>query len=80
MSNVFLIITGLSGKEGVSIDFAKILNLVEMCLDGEVDWNVIVKVLHDLPFVLQYEMNLIKDSEFLVNVFKYVSGLGFFKK
>lgn len=55
------------------LNFTKILNLVEMCMDKEIDWNVLVKVLHDLPFILQYEMNLIKDSEFLINVFKYVS-------
>lgn len=57
--------------KNVCLNFSQILNLVQLCLDKEVDWNVLVKVLQDLPFVLQYEMNLIKDSDFLINIFKY---------
>ena len=59
------------------LNFRKILNLVENCLDKELDWNVLIRVLQDLPFVLQYEMNLIKDSDFLINIFNYVSVIFF---
>ena len=60
-------------KNSCLLNFKKILNLVENCLDKELDWNVLIKVLKDLPFVLQYEMNLIKESDFFINIFKYVS-------
>lgn len=52
------------------IDFTKILALYETCLDKETDWHVLSGVLADLPYVLQYEMNLIKDTDFTNNVFK----------
>lgn len=59
------------------IDFGKILSLLENCLDKEVDWNALNRVLADLPYVLQYEMNLIKDSDFTDQLFKFVIELIF---
>ena len=46
---------------------------------------MLTKVLADLPYVLQYEMNLIKDSDFTDKLFKlvkldYISNLKFNKK
>lgn len=51
-----------STNSSVEIDLSKLLKLIEYCLDKEIDWNVLIKVLADLPYVLQYEMNLIKKS------------------
>jgi hypothetical protein len=51
------------------LDYEKVLRLIEYCLDKELDWNVINRVLTDLPYVLQYEMDLIENSDFKHNIF-----------
>ena len=48
------------------------MNSIEECLEKESDWNILVKVLQELPLTLQYEMNLIKNSQFIQNIFKLV--------
>ena len=55
-----------------ALDYGKFLNSIEECLEKESDWNILVKVLQELPLTLQYEMNLIKNSQFIQNIFKLV--------
>ncbi|CAF0862230.1 unnamed protein product [Brachionus calyciflorus] len=55
------------------IDFGKILKLIEYCLDKEYDWNVITKVLSELPYVMQYEMDLIQKSDFTYKIFNLLN-------
>ncbi|RNA02311.1 tuberin isoform X5, partial [Brachionus plicatilis] len=51
------------------LDFGKILKMIEYCLDKEVDWHVITRLLAELPYVMQYEMDLIKISDFTYKLF-----------
>ena len=63
------------------VDIGKVLKMIELCLDKETDWNVLTKVLSDSPYLLQYEMNLIKNSEFIGNSIKlfFKKDIGVFK-
>ena len=57
------------------IDMGRILQIVECCLEKETDWNVLMRVLADLPYALQYEMNLVKNSNFINRLIRH-----FYKK
>ena len=57
------------------IDMGRILRAVESCLEKETDWCVLMRVLADLPYALQYEMNLVKNSNFINRLIKH-----FYKK
>ncbi len=63
--------TSTTTDNSITLNFRYILDLVQLCLNKELDWPVLVRVLNDLPLVLQYEMNLVKDSEFLFTVFDH---------
>ena len=47
------------------IDLGRILRVIELCLERELDWHVLMRVLADLPYSLQYEMSLVKKSHFI---------------
>ncbi len=61
----------LTTSSECQIDMGRILGIVELCLDKETDWHVLMRVLADLPYALQYEMNLIKSSNFINRLVKY---------
>ena len=54
------------------IDFGRLLRLIENCLEKEIDWNVLMRVLNDLPYVLQYETDLIIKSDFIQHLFRFL--------
>lgn len=54
------------------LDYGCILWLLESCLENEIDWRVLCRVLTELPYILQYEMNMIKESDFTEKLFKLV--------
>ena len=49
----------------------RILKVLESCLDKETEWQVLMRVLTDLPYALQYEMNLVKGSSFINRLIKH---------
>jgi hypothetical protein len=54
------------------IDLGSIMDLIEKCLDQEIDWNVLILVLTDLPYFLQYELGILKHTDVVHKLFRHI--------
>ena len=54
------------------LNFALILKLVEAAFEKESDWHLLTKLVADVPYLLQDELNLIRSTEFPIQILKFV--------